>query len=181
MTVTPDLVGPQDLAAFQAGSPTRALLAAQALVRSYCGWHIAPTITETITVDGWANNVLMLPTLWLLEVSSIVVGDVEVDLSTVQLYQAGYLARQFTFPTLDTESIPWTTAPGPRAVVTMTHCYADPPEDLANVALAIAARSLSTPLGVEQVQRGPFVYRYSPNLLDLDRQVLDTYKLPAAQ
>ena len=40
-------------------------------VRDYCGWHIAPSVTETLTVDGPGGALLLLPTLYLTDVSSI--------------------------------------------------------------------------------------------------------------
>ena len=43
----------------------------QSLIRSYCGWHIAPMITEVVTVDGSGGPVLRLPTLQLVNVVSI--------------------------------------------------------------------------------------------------------------
>lgn len=43
----------------------------QSLIRSYCGWHIAPVILETVTVDGSGGSAQLLPTLRLVEVLSI--------------------------------------------------------------------------------------------------------------
>lgn len=45
--------------------------AAVASVRAYCGWHIAPEVTETLTVDGSGTSVQMLPTLRLVDLISI--------------------------------------------------------------------------------------------------------------
>lgn len=45
--------------------------AAQAAVRAYCGWHVAPIFTHSITVDAWGGRRLMLPTLRLLEFKSL--------------------------------------------------------------------------------------------------------------
>ena len=35
--------------------------AAQGAVRRYCGWHVAPSITETLRLDGYGGRVLTLP------------------------------------------------------------------------------------------------------------------------
>ena len=40
-------------------------------VRDYCGWHIAPSITEEVTVDGSGGALLLLPTLRLTDLASI--------------------------------------------------------------------------------------------------------------
>lgn len=45
--------------------------AALTAVRSYCGWHIAPSITSTVTLDGNGADTLMLPSLYVQEVSSV--------------------------------------------------------------------------------------------------------------
>lgn len=51
---------------------------AQTAIRAYCGWHIAPVITETLVLDGTGTRSFQLPTLRLLEVTSL-----EVDGSAV--------------------------------------------------------------------------------------------------
>ena len=62
----------------------------QALIRAYCGWHVAPVITETVTVDGPGKDVLCLPTLHLLDLV-----DVLNDTTPVQpeWSQAGFARR----------------------------------------------------------------------------------------
>lgn len=37
------------------------LKAAQGAVRRECGWHVAPVITETLTLDGSGSRTLLLP------------------------------------------------------------------------------------------------------------------------
>ena len=39
--------------------------AAQAAVRAYCGWHIAPSLSETLVLDGTGARAFILPTLHL--------------------------------------------------------------------------------------------------------------------
>jgi hypothetical protein len=50
------------------------LLQAEALVRAYCGWHIAPVRTHTVVVSSF-DATLVLPTLRLVEVVSVVASD----------------------------------------------------------------------------------------------------------
>lgn len=40
-------------------------------IRAYCGWHIAPVVTETITLDSDGQEALVLPTLKLQDVTAV--------------------------------------------------------------------------------------------------------------
>ena len=40
-----------------------AVRAAGAAVRGYCGWHVAPEVEQTITLDGTGGPTLVLPSL----------------------------------------------------------------------------------------------------------------------
>lgn len=53
------------------GVDADAWAAANAAVRAYCGWHVAPVITETVTLDGSGTNLMFLPTLRLVDLVSI--------------------------------------------------------------------------------------------------------------
>lgn len=53
------------------GMDPTAWLAAVADVRGYCAWHLAPVVTETVTVDGSGGAVQLLPTLHLTGLTSI--------------------------------------------------------------------------------------------------------------
>lgn len=63
---------------------TRLLDAALARARRYCGWHVSPVITETITLDGHGDRFLPLPTKRIGAVVGIDVDGVPIDLSEVQ-------------------------------------------------------------------------------------------------
>lgn len=54
-----------------AGVDEEAWRAAVSAIRGYCGWHIAPVVTETIKVDGSGGGLLFLPTRRLLSVTSV--------------------------------------------------------------------------------------------------------------
>lgn len=45
--------------------------AACSAVRAFCGWHIAPSHTEAITLDGPGSSILRLPSLKVTDVASI--------------------------------------------------------------------------------------------------------------
>jgi len=62
----------------------RALAAALARVRRYCGWHVSPVVDETITLDGTGRALLVLPTLKVVELTSVTEDGVELDLANVK-------------------------------------------------------------------------------------------------
>ncbi|WP_431881572.1 hypothetical protein [Micromonospora chalcea] len=112
-------------------------------VRGFCGWHITPVATDTLTVDGSGGNVLTLPTLRLIEVVSVTENGTEVDVDTVQWSANGYLWR-------DT---PWTRAL--RGVeVEIRHGYADTRPELAAIVCAAVARGMANPSGVARETSG---------------------------
>lgn len=47
--------------------------AAQAAIRAWCGWHVAPSVTETLTVDGTGTRTLHLPTGHMTELGQVTV------------------------------------------------------------------------------------------------------------
>ena len=52
--------------------------AAQNAIRAYCGWHIAPIVVETLTLDGDGSHRLALPSNMVHEVQSLSVDGVSV-------------------------------------------------------------------------------------------------------
>lgn len=61
----------------------RALDAALARVRHYCGWHVSPVRSEIINRNGTGSRWLCIPTLNIDELTSVTENDVELDLDTV--------------------------------------------------------------------------------------------------
>ena len=60
----PALCGPDALENFPGGPYTVADIAsAGEIIRSLCGWHIAPRHTETLTIDSDGSNLITLPSL----------------------------------------------------------------------------------------------------------------------
>lgn len=100
-----------DNAAAQAAIDT-ALVAA----RRFCGWHVSPSKSETITVDGPGGRVLSLPTLNLTAVASVSELAAAVDVSTLDRSQwKGTLTKQFGC---------WTGRDG-AIEATITHGFAE--------------------------------------------------------
>lgn len=121
------------------GVDAMAWAAACAAVRAYCGWHIAPSVTETVTVDGSGGSVQFLPTLHLTDLVSIssdgtVITDPE--WSTTGMVRGSWTSKF-------------------RGVVaTMIHGYDECPDDVMAV-LANLAESGDLMAGARQITSGP--------------------------
>lgn len=148
---------------------------AEATVRAYCGWHIAPVRTEDVVLDATDSPVLMLPTLRLLDVAAITVDGEVVDPATVQWSATGYLRRHWTAG-LD---CPRTWGNAPRSVtITITHGWATPPPGVTGVVRALAARAKGNSGGLVSMTRGPFSETYATELFATEQTALAPYKIP---
>lgn len=69
---TAPLLGPVDLTGFPGAPFSAEVIAAVAeQIRSICGWHVAPTLSETLTVDSDGERTLFLPSLRVVEVTAV--------------------------------------------------------------------------------------------------------------
>lgn len=124
------LVAPDDLDGFPGAPFAQGIVdAAAGSVRGEAGWHIAPSITETITLDTDGGRYLFLPTMRLTAVSEVrdVTGDAPKVLSDWRKSRAGMLYRAGGWPS-GLESVE----------VDLTHGYDACPDELLSV---IAARA----------------------------------------
>ena len=168
----PALLSSTDLTPFQASDSSWFLTAAGETVRwSICQWHIAPSITETQTVPIQPDGTIMLPTLYLTEVQSITIDGLELDQSTYQMHQAGYIRRYrssyFQWPLWPIEADqPFREYPSPlakHAVVTFTHGYPELPAAVKAVAFELATRAMEMPSGVAtDLAAGPNTIKLGP-------------------
>lgn len=154
---------------------------AEAEVRAYCGWHIAPQREDTLTLDGPGGPLLVLPSLHVVSVASVAENGTEVDPEGYAWSAAGVVRRT-------SSSLSWSSTGGwtdtyRGIVVTLTHGYADMPLDVQSVIDRLAARSVDDPSQYSQV--GSVAYATgadglpaSGSLTALDRAVLDRYRLP---
>lgn len=172
---TADLAVADDLVAYP-GAPFSASLVKSATeaVRGECGWHIAPVLTETLTLDCAGGPMLRIPTLELAAVTAVrdVSGDSPVALDGWRKSKSGLLERPAGWP-YGFEVIE----------VDITHGYATCPADLLP-AIAAVARAVSMDVAVSQQGTGPYSVTYT-NLSTLgawlDRVSASTiarYKLP---
>lgn len=63
---------------------------AQAAVRRYCRWHVAPSISETVTVDGYGGSALLIPSKHVTKLDKVTIGERDVT-DRVYFSQAGTL------------------------------------------------------------------------------------------
>jgi hypothetical protein len=157
---------------------------ATAAVRRYCGWHIAPTYTETIVLDGPGGHVLTLPTL---HVTAL--GPVTENGAVLVEYTPSVTTGVFEWSTIGTVRRTcgrWTDRY--RAVsVTMTHGFDSAP-DVAQIIMQVVAQALSSPLGATREQAGALSVSWATtapgvsgglSLLQRDLDVLNLYRLGA--
>lgn len=148
----PDLV---DFTSEDDGPPTnRALFYLRAAceeVRRYCGWHIAPSQTETVSkLPIGSQGILMLPSLYVTDVASVFVDNVVLDPAGYEWFRQGFIETRSPVYRYG-----WTGlvgGGGPLATVTMTHGYTSCPLDVKAVLFDLMETAIETPRGgVESV------------------------------
>lgn len=166
------------------------LLQAESLVRSYCGWHIAPVRPVVWTVEVGVSQLVVLPTFALRSIESMTdqLGR-EVPTTSYRHTPSGvvrFLPAAWGEPVEHFEGIPW----GLRGAFTLhaTHGYDEPPAEVTGVVQAVAQRALDNPGSLLREQVGPFSNTYSQTglqqtvaltLMPDERRVLAPFKLPA--
>lgn len=147
-------------------------------IRNYCGWHVTPVDTQTLTLDGPGGRELDLPTLHVTDVASVVQHGETLDASTYEWSALGNIRRLSGWWTDHYRSIQ----------VTMTHGYEDA-MDVADVALAIVLRELSSPTGATREQVGQVSVSWAITapgvsgglaVLGPEYAILDAYRIVSA-
>lgn len=174
MTNSPVVV-PGDLGAYQAGDPQFLINQATADVRRYCHWHVTPSLTEIVTLDGSGSLFQSLPSLNVTAVTSVTEDGVLLDPSAYTWSQAGYEWSQVGQLW---RSRPW-SGHFRSIVVEMTHGYDQAP-DLAGVILARASRMQGNPNAATRTQVGQVSEQLevSSGFTAEEINVLDLYRLP---
>lgn len=167
MTDLPPLIDGTDPALVDAASTT---------IRGYCDWHIAPQLVDDVlTLDGSGTPTMMLPSLYVLAVTSVVEDGLTLDPSEYEWSQDGRLRK----------SEPWQrwSSHLRGVVVTLTHGYAACPGDLAQVGARLMAAGAPSGHGALK-QAGPFAYDLTQAALSADdveaksaRTTLDRYRV----
>ena len=150
--------------------------AALRVVRKHCGWHIAPVIEDTLTLDGSGGRALLVPSNRVVEVLSVREDGAEVDLGGVEVSKTGVLRKKRGR---------WTDALGGVEVV-LRHGHEDF-DDIEGVVTAVAARAAATGTGALSETAGPFSIRRGTTggggevvglpLLVTEKAVLEPYRL----
>lgn len=144
-----------DLEAYQRGDPQALIDSATAAVRRYCGWHITPTRTETLTLLGDGSSTLMLPSLCVSDVAAVTYDGTVLapedyawtPYGVITLARSVFLAQPF-----------WTVPL--HVAVTLTHGFTAAP-DVETVILSMVARAQVSPTGVIRSQVGQVGFTYS--------------------
>lgn len=150
--------------------PRAAMLIGQAsgLIRSYCKWHIAPVVSELLTVDGSGIGLLQLPTLHVVSIESLT--EEGVACTDYEWSANGSLFRLHDW-SHKSRSI----------VVDLTHGYEEAPLEIQSVCLQLAARLLANPLGVKSEAAGGVSVTYASGVLgDYEKAALDPYRIGGA-
>lgn len=147
-----------DLEAYQSGDPQGLIDAATAAVRRYCGWHITPTRTETLTLTSDGSSTLMLPSLCVFDVAAVTYGETLLapDDYAWTPYGVIALSRSLLYGCAPL----WTTVLPQTVSVTLTHGFAAAP-DVEGVILSMVARAQVSPSGVIRSQVGQVGFTYS--------------------
>lgn len=145
-----------------------------AAIRRYCGWHVGPVIEETVTLDSAGGSWLKLPSLQVVEVSSVKVNGQEIKDRFRWSRQGLIRLKSGCFPD-DYGCVE----------VTFRHGFEDV-SLVRQVAVQVIVNALSSPLGVTREQAGQVSISWSQtapgvsggiSLLQRDLDILDSYRL----
>jgi hypothetical protein len=168
---------PAELATSLTATEAERLEQAEALVRAYCGWHIAPSREETVTLRGVQRAMMFLPSLYVTAIESVTDDGTALTVEDDYIWSVvGVLTRVGYWSTGEVE-------------VSFTHGYADPPAEVTAVVQAVAQRAVDNPGSLVREQRGPFAETHSQTgsnqsiplvLLDAEKDILRRYRIVTA-
>lgn len=167
---------PAELAISLTATEAQRLEQAEALVRGFCGWHIATSRTVTAAqIRGTGATVLLLPSLYVTSVSAVSDDGTALTVETDYTWStAGVLTRVGR----------WSTN---LVTITYTHGYPTIPPEVTAVVQAVAQRAIDNPRSLTRKTVGPFTDAYSATdpgqvatlaLLDAEKATLSRYTLP---
>lgn len=149
--------------------------AAQSAVRRFCGWHVAPSVSEVLRVDSYGGRVLHLPSKHVTAIESVSVDGED-------------LAGQFDWSEAGTvvlRSGSWPDRPG-AVQVSLTHGWdVDEAPEVAALILAVGKRARTQPgvIASQSVNGASVAYQtaggapLSVPLLEIEKSMLATYRL----
>lgn len=153
----------------------QALDAAVGIVRGYCGWHVFPRRSETLTVQGSGAKVLYLPTMAVADVIAVSEEGEELPPNAYEWAECGTLRKRVGC---------WTSAYRGVEVELVHGLDAVPAVD--SIVLSMVKRAASNPTGLSSMtvggrSEGYFSYggvagAFMP--MAQEYAVLDAYRLP---
>lgn len=162
---------PAELAETLEATEEERLEQAEAIVRAYCGWHIAPSREETVYLRARGGRSLLLPSMYVTDVASVTDDGTPLVLEDDYLWsQAGVISR----PDLSYATWGYT-----EVVVEFTHGYDIPPPDVTAAVQAVAQR-MTSDRNIVRKTVGPFTDQYAESLLgDAELASLRRYRIPS--
>lgn len=137
---------------------TDALAAVSRSIRRRAGWHIFPVVTDhTLVLDGPGGDVLSLPTLKLVKLTTLTDAGTVIDVNPGA--SSGVDVSRETGLVKKVGGGAWTSRYG-QIIVTMDHGEEEVP-DLANLCIKLAARGLASPMGATREQAGSLSVNWS--------------------
>lgn len=152
------------------------LNAAHAAIRRFCGWHVAPAITETLTLDGSGGKTLLLPSKRIVSIQSVlsdgqdVTDRVDVSKGAGMIEFDGQLSRKLG-----------------GIAVNLTHGYEiDEVPDVAALIVTLTKRAREAGRTIASQAIGPANVRYITGsdgsvpglpLFESEKETLEPYRL----
>lgn len=141
-----------------------AVLAAEGIIRDYCGWHIAPAITETLTLDGSGTYRMFLPSLRIKSITSIVEDGKTLGVGDYDWSENGTVEKA-------AGRLPWTTKRR-GVVIVLVHGYDHCPAGVNDLAKQLAKAG---PAAITRAQIGQTSVTYSAAAPSFE--VLNRYRI----
>jgi hypothetical protein len=192
-----------DYALYKAGDEEYLLRVACSAIRDYCGWHIAPPITDTYEqLKVGSKGIVMLPSRYVTDVAEVKAHNhdpnaevVVLDANTYEWFEQGWIER------INVSSWGWSWPGayfGPDAPyyqpnyatlmvdVTMTHGYETLPDNIKQIAFELATSTgASTGLitGIKSITSPQYTTTFADavkagmNFSDEQLHTLDDYRL----
>jgi hypothetical protein len=154
----------------------RLLSAGLTAARRFCGWNVNLVEDDEVTLDGPGSTLLLLPTLRLVELTSVVENGVTLDVDTDLYVSARGLVRKRAGGC-------WSANYG-SIVATMNHGF-DDTDDFNAAVLSFVDRSSLTSTGGRPKAIGPFQYydeamAAASAFSAVERSLLEQYRLESA-
>jgi hypothetical protein len=177
----------EDTATWNAARAQLCLDGAMGAVVEYCGWHIAPSLTADIVVDGSGTRLQPLPTMNLTALNTVVEDGSTLDVDQIDWSSNGLLEKRGCDGRYGA-ALRW-TARRRGVAVNVTHGFTNTPSWVVTLVCAVAARGFLTAPGVAQEAAGGESVTYAtPGALPpgsvvlsaVDKKMLDRIRVPLA-